>query len=68
MARAIGEAKKEFEKAAREGISPARSPVMLPDQLPQDPIIVAAKSLGISTEGKTKVDLSQEILQKSTAS
>ena len=64
MAKAFGEAKKQFEKAAKEGVTSTLSPEPV-RQFPQDPIIVAAKSLGISTEGKTKLDLSQEILKRS---
>jgi hypothetical protein len=33
---------------------------------PTDPLIVAAKSLGISTEGKTKEQIAKEIADKSS--
>jgi len=61
LARSIGLAKKEFEKAAKEVSSPTASAPEPPDQL-----IVAAKSLGISTEGKTKEQIAKEIADKST--
>ncbi len=39
-----------------------------PTQSPQDPILVAAKSLGINTEGKTKGEIAKEIADKSVKS
>jgi sec-independent protein translocase protein TatA len=62
LARSIGLAKKEFEKAAKEsGITTAPS-----TQTTTDPLIVAAKELGIVTEGKTKEEIAKEIAAKST--
>jgi len=63
MARSIGEAKREFEKAAKEDTSaPYRSSVTNQDT--PDPLIVAAKSLGILTEGKTREEIAKEISNK----
>jgi len=62
LARSIGLAKKEFEKAAKEVSSPT-SPA---PESPTDQLIVAAKSLGITTEGKTKEQIAKEIADKST--
>lgn len=95
MARALGQAKREFDKAAKEVTSladvksitnPTRNsitdsinkiitspPTSTPEitqqattQPPQDPIIVAAKSLGINTLGKTKQELATEITNLTT--
>jgi len=63
LARSIGLAKKEFDKAAKEGatsLSTSGSTTESPDAL-----ITAAKSLGISTEGKTKEQIAKEIAEKS---
>ncbi|MGA2790411.1 MAG: twin-arginine translocase TatA/TatE family subunit [Candidatus Bathyarchaeia archaeon] len=91
MARAIGQAKREFDKAAKEVTSfadvksittpitdsinktitsPLTSPPVISKQTtpqpPQDPVIIAAKSLGISTLGKTKQELVTEITNLTT--
>ena len=63
LARSIGLAKKEFDKAAKEVTSPTGS---TSPESPTDQLIVAAKSLGISTEGKTKEQIAKEIADKST--
>jgi len=63
LARSIGLAKKEFDKAAKEISSPTGTPA---PEAPTDQLIVAAKSLGISTEGKTKEQIAKEIADKST--
>jgi hypothetical protein len=59
-------AKKEFEKAGKEAsgaISETGSPATQPAV---DPLLVAAKELGISTEGKTKQEIAQAIAEKSS--
>jgi len=95
MARALGQAKREFDKAAKEVTSLAdvksitnptknsitdsinkiiTSPLTSTPEItqqattqpPQDPIIVAAKSLGINTLGKTKQELATEITNLTT--
>lgn len=63
LAKSIGLAKKEFDKAAKEISNPiATSP---PSDSTADPLVVAARSLGISTEGKTKEQIAKEIAEKS---
>jgi len=66
LAKSIGLAKKEFEKAAKEASTP--SPTVSTGaanvQPVTDPLIVAARSLGISTEGKTKEQIAKEIADK----
>ena len=61
LARSIGLAKKEFDKAAKEISNPVASS---PAESTTDPLIVAARSLGISTEGKTKEQIAKEITEK----
>lgn len=62
LARSIGLAKKEFEKAAKE-VSSATS-TSSTSEAGTDPLIVAAKNLGISTEGKTKEEIAKEIAER----
>jgi sec-independent protein translocase protein TatA len=64
MAKSIGQAKREFEKAAKDFTTVANTPTRTTESVTQDPIIVAAKSLGIATEGKTKEELATEIVTK----
>ncbi len=63
LARSIGLAKKEFEKAAKEATFTA-SGTAAPTETSTDPLIVAAKNLGIATEGKTKEQIAKEIAEK----
>jgi sec-independent protein translocase protein TatA len=66
LARSIGLAKKEFEKSTKD-ISSITSPTTsTTTQTEQDPLLVAAKSLGITTEGKTKEQIAKEIADKTT--
>ena len=71
LARSIGLAKKEFDKAAKEASATAPETTAANTGVSgsgssTDPLIVAAKSLGISTEGKTKEQIAKEIAEKST--
>lgn len=70
LARALGQARKEFDKASKEGeqlaseiVRPPRpaqpSPVPSEDQT----LIEIAKKLGIETEGKTRNQILNEVLQ-----
>ncbi len=68
LARSIGLAKKEFEKSTKE-IASITNPTTTPTttmETEQDPLLVAAKSLGITTEGKTKEQIAKEIADKTT--
>lgn len=60
LARSIGLARKEFEKASKEGSTAGASTT----RSASDSLIVAAKELGISTEGKTKKEIAKEIAEK----
>lgn len=67
LARSIGLAKKEFEKAAKEATTTATGSTGSTGQAAApDALIVAAKELGISTEGKTKEEIAKEIAEKTT--
>ena len=63
LARSIGLAKKEFEKAAKEVSSSAATTTTESTSTP-DPLITAAKNLGITTEGKTKEEIAKEIAER----
>ena len=60
FAKSIGLAKKEIEKISKES-SNAPSTPPAPET---DPLVETAKKLGISTEGKTKTQISDEIVAK----
>ena len=62
FARSIGLARKEIEKAYKEASNQATTPTET------DPLIETAKKLGISTEGKTRSQISDEIVAKGKAS
>ncbi len=62
LARSLGLAKKEFEKATKEATSAAGGTASA--ETATDPLIVAAKNLGIITEGKTKEEIAKEIAEK----
>ena len=62
LARAIGEAKKEFQKASKEVTKPLSAEETEPSG--DDLFIETAEMLGISTEGKTKEQIAREIAEK----
>ena len=64
LAKSIGLAKKEFDKAAKEGATSLTTSSSTSEST--DPLITAARSLGISTEGKTKEQIAKEIAEKSS--
>jgi sec-independent protein translocase protein TatA len=64
MARALGQAKREFDKAVHEVSTAASTPPPTQGK-PDDQIVATAKRLGISTDGKTNEQISQEIVSKS---
>jgi sec-independent protein translocase protein TatA len=63
LARALGTAKKEFSQGAQS--TPATSAATATGtQMGEDDLMVAARRLGISTEGKTREQISAEIVRK----
>jgi sec-independent protein translocase protein TatA len=62
LARALGMAKKEFE--AGQGTSATPVAPAASYQVGGDDLMAAAKRLGISTEGKTREQISAEIVRK----
>jgi len=63
FARSIGLARKEIDKAYKEATSPSTAPTQ-----EQDALIETAKKLGISTEGKTRAQISDEIVKAKSSS
>jgi len=66
LAKAIGEARKEFQKASKEVTKPPSEEETKPSS--DDLLIETAQMLGISTEGKTKEQIALEIVEKGKAS
>jgi len=62
LARALGSAKKEFSAGAQS--TPAATNTMAGPPMAGDDLMVAAQRLGISTEGKTREQISAEIVRK----
>ena len=64
LARSVGLAKKEFQKSAKEISSISSPTTSVTKETEQDPLLVAAQSIGITTEGKTKEQIAKEIADK----
>jgi len=68
LARALGRAKGEFDQASREfrasAATSVSAAVVTPDMSADQALIETARALGISTEGKTRSQISQEIVAK----
>jgi sec-independent protein translocase protein TatA len=70
FARALGRAKGEFSKASQEFSNAANQSITSTSTAPataktsDDILIETAKKLGISTEGKTREQISKEIVEK----
>ena len=79
IAKALAQAKREFDKASKEASIAFQQATALPPATPSpdfttqpaiapppaDAVIVAAKSMGISTEGKTREELVKETIERS---
>jgi sec-independent protein translocase protein TatA len=61
LARSIGKARKEFDDASKGLIQPTASPSTTTST--PDSLIETAQKLGISTQGKTRQELSDEIVR-----
>ena len=57
LARSLGQAKREFEKASKEAEATVQELV----DSTTDPILDLAKELGLDTKGKTKEEIMKEI-------
>jgi sec-independent protein translocase protein TatA len=65
FARAIGRARGEFDKASKEFTAAATTTASTPSLKTKDEILIdTARNMGISTEGKTREQLSNDIAQK----
>lgn len=65
LARAIGQAGKELRSTFKESTSPSEEKPVTGG--PDDALVDTAKRLGIATEGKTREEISKEIVQESSA-
>jgi sec-independent protein translocase protein TatA len=63
LARALGSAKKEFNAGA-QSVPSATTTTSAGTQMGGDDLMIAAQRLGISTEGKTREQISAEIVRK----
>jgi sec-independent protein translocase protein TatA len=65
LARAVGRARKEFDDASKGLVT--STPPLTPTASP-DPLIQTAQKLGISTQGKTRDQISDEIVKTAQSS
>ena len=63
VARSLGRARKEFEEASRGLMSTAATPAPRLEDSSPDPLIEVAQKLGVSTVGKTRKEISDEIVK-----
>lgn len=73
LARGLGQAKREFDKSSKEFSSAIEQAASSPEATyakaaAEDPLIETARKLGIKTEGKTKQQISQEIVERAQPS
>ena len=74
LAKALGRARREFDEASKEmtgsftgaGVAASSTPprMVTPDVSADQALVEAARGLGIATEGKTRAQISQEIVAK----
>jgi sec-independent protein translocase protein TatA len=64
LARSLGRARREFEEASR-GISEPSSRGRA-DGTTQEPLVEVAQRLGINTQGKTRQEISDEIVKSAS--
>lgn len=65
LARSLGRARREFDQASK-GLSEPNTNLRA-DTAPQEPLVDVAKRLGISTQGKTRQEISDEIVKSASA-
>ena len=64
LAKSLGRARREFDQASK-GLSEPNNNVRT-DANPQEPIVDVAKRLGINTQGKTRQEISDEIVKSAS--
>ena len=64
LARAVGQARREFDKASKEIVTGAPVEERPVAASADDTLIQTARKLGISTEGKTRDEISKAIVEK----
>ena len=64
LARSLGQAKKEFDKAMHEVSTAAATTPQQPMLPPDTQLVDTARRLGIPTEGKSAEQITQEIVSK----
>jgi sec-independent protein translocase protein TatA len=62
LARGLGRAKAEFDKASKEYVYETPKTETVTRSSDEDMIILIAKGLGVATEGKTKDEIFREII------
>ncbi|MEM3550713.1 MAG: twin-arginine translocase TatA/TatE family subunit [Candidatus Bathyarchaeia archaeon] len=62
LAKGLGRAKAEFEKASKEYVYETPKTETVTRSSDEDMIILIAKGLGVATEGKTKDEIFREII------
>ena len=63
LAKSIGRARKEFDDASRGVMQPMSTPTPSPSTSTPDSLVDTAQKLGINTEGKTRQEISDEIVR-----
>jgi len=63
LAKSIGRARKEFDDASRGVMQPLSPPTASPSISTPDSLVDTAQKLGINTEGKTRQEISDEIVR-----
>jgi sec-independent protein translocase protein TatA len=63
LARSIGLARKEFTQASKESANPTTGQLTA-ENAPDQTLIDTARKLGINTEGKTREQISEEIVNR----
>jgi len=64
LARSIGIARREFAQGAKESANPTTTGELTPSDAPDQTLIDTARKLGINTEGKTRQQISDEIVNR----
>ncbi len=60
LARAVGRARKEFDDASKGIVQPSSAPTQ---PAASDPLVETARKLGINTQGKTREQISDDIVK-----